>query len=171
MCSLLLRRLRSTLPGHPIRPRRGGQLLAQAVASSLAACSRAAHWRQRGSAIGASRGPQADASLTLPGAQAIVIELMREWQKSLAAGIRAMQRNGHLPLSLNVDEAAAALLAGIQGGVSIMLSTGQSTHLRAALDWLLCAWRTVHAGRLRAAQSRYAPSTHDDLARSPPSVA
>jgi hypothetical protein len=60
---------------------------------------------------------------------------MREWQKSLAAGIRAMQRNGHLPLSLNVDEAAAALLAGIQGGVSIMLSTGQSTHLRAALDW------------------------------------
>jgi AcrR family transcriptional regulator len=70
-----------------------------------------------------------------PGAQAIVTELMREWQESLAAGIRAMQRNGHLPLSLNVDEAAAALLAGIQGGVSIMLSTGQSTHLRAALDW------------------------------------
>ena len=55
-------------------------------------------------------------------------DLMREWQKSLAAGIRAMQRNGHLPLSLNLDEAAAALLAGIQGGVSIMLSTGQSTH-------------------------------------------
>jgi AcrR family transcriptional regulator len=70
-----------------------------------------------------------------PGAQAIVTELMREWQESLATGIRAMQRNGHLPLSLNVDEAAAALLAGIQGGVSIMLSTGQSTHLRAALDW------------------------------------
>ena len=69
------------------------------------------------------------------GAQAIVTELMREWQESLAAGIRAMQRNGPLPLSLNVDEAAAALLAGIQGGVSIMLSTGQSTHLRAALDW------------------------------------
>ena len=69
------------------------------------------------------------------GAQAIVTELMREWQESLAAGIRAMQHNGYLPLSLNVDEAAAALLAGIQGGVSIMLSTGQSTHLRAALDW------------------------------------
>jgi hypothetical protein len=38
-------------------------------------------------------------------------------------------------LSLNVDEAAAALLAEIQGGVSIMLSTGQSTHLLAALYW------------------------------------
>jgi hypothetical protein len=68
---------------------------------------------------------------------------MREWQKSLAAGIRAMQRNGHLPLSLNVDEAAAALLAEIQGGVSIMLSTGQSTHLRAALDWWIARRHTA----------------------------
>ena len=73
--------------------------------------------------------------LSTPGARAIVTELMREWQESLAAGIRAMQRNGSLPLSLDVDQAAAALLAGIQGGVSIMLSTGQSAHLRAALDW------------------------------------
>ena len=36
---------------------------------------------------------------------------------------------------LNLTGPPAALLAGIQGGVSIMLSTGQSTHLRAALDW------------------------------------
>ena len=62
MCSLLLRRLRSTLPGHPgpgIRPGSGGQLPAEAVASSLAACSRVAHCRQRESAMGASggRGP------------------------------------------------------------------------------------------------------------------
>ena len=78
-----------------------------------------------------------------PGAQAIVTELMREWQDSLAAGIKAMQRNGHLPSSLNVDEAAAALLAGIQGGVSIMLSTGQSTHLRAALDWWIARLHTA----------------------------
>jgi AcrR family transcriptional regulator len=70
-----------------------------------------------------------------PGARAVVTELLREWQESLAAGIKAMQRNGNLPLSLDVDQAAAALLAGIQGGVSIMLSTGQSAHLRAALDW------------------------------------
>jgi AcrR family transcriptional regulator len=70
-----------------------------------------------------------------PGARAIVTELMREWQESLAAGVRAMQRNGHLPMSLQADQTAAALLAGIQGGVSIMLSTGQSVHLRAALDW------------------------------------
>jgi AcrR family transcriptional regulator len=78
-----------------------------------------------------------------PGARAIVTELMREWQESLAAGIRAMQRNGDLPLSLDVDQAAAALLAGIQGGVSIMLSTGQSAHLRAALDWGIARLRAA----------------------------
>jgi len=69
-----------------------------------------------------------------PGARAIVVELMRRWQESLAAGIRAQQSAGRLPLDLDVDARAAALLAGIQGGVSILLSTGQSTHLRAALD-------------------------------------
>ena len=78
-----------------------------------------------------------------PGARAIVTELMWEWQESLAAGIRALQRNGHLPLSFNVDQAAAALLAGIQGGVSIMLATGQSAHLRAALDWGIAQLRAA----------------------------
>jgi hypothetical protein len=38
-------------------------------------------------------------------------------------------------MSFDVDETAAALLAGIQGGVPIMLSTGESSRLRAALDW------------------------------------
>jgi len=80
-----------------------------------------------------------------PGARAIVVELMRQWQESLAAGIRALQRGGQLPESLDVDQAAAALLAGIQGGVSIMLSTGESTHLRAALDWGITRLRTAGA--------------------------
>lgn len=69
-----------------------------------------------------------------PGARAILIELMRRWQESLAVGIRALQAAGELPSELDVDTRAAALLAAIQGGVSILLSTGQSTHLRAALD-------------------------------------
>ncbi|MEV8561681.1 TetR/AcrR family transcriptional regulator [Streptomyces sp. NPDC051917] len=69
-----------------------------------------------------------------PGARAIVIELMRRWQGSLAAGIRALQATGRLPADLDVDVRAAALLAAIQGGVSILLSTGGSAHLRAALD-------------------------------------
>lgn len=69
-----------------------------------------------------------------PGARAIVVELMDQWQASLAAGIRAMQAAGHLPPGVDADHRAAALLAGIQGGVAILQSTGRSSHLRAALD-------------------------------------
>ena len=69
-----------------------------------------------------------------PGARAIVTELMRQWQEQLARGMRALQANGLVSPALDVDRTAAALLAGIQGGVAIMMSTGDSTHLRAALD-------------------------------------
>ncbi|TDE59744.1 TetR/AcrR family transcriptional regulator [Nonomuraea mesophila] len=76
-----------------------------------------------------------------PGSRAIVRELLGRWQQSLAAGIRALQRNDLLPLSVDADESAAALLAAIQGGVSIMLSTGESHHLRTALDWWITRLR------------------------------
>ncbi|MER5518564.1 TetR/AcrR family transcriptional regulator [Streptomyces sp. NPDC002763] len=69
-----------------------------------------------------------------PGARAIVTELMRQWQRQLARGMRALQANGLVSPDLDVDRTSAALLAGIQGGVSIMMSTGDSTHLKAALD-------------------------------------
>ncbi|MFG3076606.1 TetR/AcrR family transcriptional regulator [Streptomyces sp. NPDC048225] len=69
-----------------------------------------------------------------PGTRAIVVELLRQWQVSLAAGIRSLQASGRLPDGLDVETRAAALLTAIQGGVSILLSTGRSTHLRAALD-------------------------------------
>ncbi|MFD6492873.1 TetR/AcrR family transcriptional regulator [Streptomyces sp. NPDC059944] len=80
-----------------------------------------------------------------PGTRAIVIELMRRWQESLAAGVRALQTAGSLPADLDVDRRAASLLAAIQGGVSILLSTGESTHLRAALDQGIDDLK--HAGR------------------------
>ncbi|MFJ8154379.1 TetR/AcrR family transcriptional regulator [Streptomyces sp. NPDC094468] len=69
-----------------------------------------------------------------PGARAIVTELMRQWQEQLARGIRALQANGLVSADLDVGRTSAALLAGIQGGVSLMMSTGDSAHLRAALD-------------------------------------
>ena len=78
-----------------------------------------------------------------PGARAIVVELMRQWQESLAIGIRALQHNGHLPPAYDVDQTAAALLAGLQGGVSIMMSTGESAHLRAALDFGITQLRSA----------------------------
>ncbi|MEV4035208.1 TetR/AcrR family transcriptional regulator [Streptomyces umbrinus] len=69
-----------------------------------------------------------------PGARAIVTELMRQWQEQFAHGMRALQAKGLVSPALDVDRSAAALLAGIQGGVAIMMSTGDSAHLRAALD-------------------------------------
>ncbi|MBO2447713.1 TetR/AcrR family transcriptional regulator [Actinomadura barringtoniae] len=69
-----------------------------------------------------------------PGARAIVGELMRQWQQHLAEGMRALQSNGLTSPSLDVERTSAALLAGIQGGVTILMATGDSTHLKAALD-------------------------------------
>ncbi|MEU6495061.1 TetR/AcrR family transcriptional regulator [Streptomyces sp. NPDC046984] len=81
-----------------------------------------------------------------PGTRAIVIELLRQWQDSLAAGIRALQAAELIPADIDADVRAAALLAAIQGGVSILLSTGRSTHLRAALDqWIADLRGTSHA--------------------------
>ncbi|MFE7036508.1 TetR/AcrR family transcriptional regulator [Streptomyces sp. NPDC057621] len=69
-----------------------------------------------------------------PGARAIVTELMRQWQGQLARGVRALQTNGLVSPALDADREAAALLAGVQGGVTVMMSTGDSAHLKAALD-------------------------------------
>ncbi|MBF8185235.1 TetR/AcrR family transcriptional regulator [Nonomuraea sp. K274] len=69
-----------------------------------------------------------------PGAQAVVTELMNRWQAEIAAGVRHMQTADEIDPGLDPDQAAAALLACIQGGVLIQLSTGRTTHLEAALD-------------------------------------
>jgi AcrR family transcriptional regulator len=69
-----------------------------------------------------------------PETQAIVAELLGQWQGEIASGIRTMQERGKISAELDVDRASAALLAGIQGGVLIMLSTGDLRHLEAALD-------------------------------------
>ncbi|MBO4270732.1 TetR family transcriptional regulator [Microbispora triticiradicis] len=81
-----------------------------------------------------------------PGAQAVVTELMRSWQAEIAAGVRHMRDAGEIGPDVDPDRAAAALLAGIQGGVLIQMSTGETTHLEAALDMGLAHLR---AGRAR----------------------
>lgn len=78
-----------------------------------------------------------------PGAQAVVVELMRRWQEHIAEGIRALVRTGRLPDAFDVDTASAALLAGIQGGVALLLATGRLTHLEAALDWGIAQLRAA----------------------------
>lgn len=71
---------------------------------------------------------------TTPGAEAVTAELIATWRDAIATGIHAMQEQGKMPDSVNAERAAAALLAGIQGGVGIMLATGDLTFLEAALD-------------------------------------
>ena len=69
-----------------------------------------------------------------PGAKAVVAELMGQWQGQIAAGIAAMQADGRIAADLDAARTAAAVLAGIQGGVVMMLSTGDIEPLEAALD-------------------------------------
>jgi hypothetical protein len=71
---------------------------------------------------------------TTPGAEAVTAELIAKWRGAIATGIRSMQEQGKMADSVNVERAAAALLAGIQGGVGIMLATGDLSYLEAALD-------------------------------------
>jgi AcrR family transcriptional regulator len=69
-----------------------------------------------------------------PGAQAVVAQLIAQWQAQIAAGVRNMQAAGEVAQDLDADRTAAAMLAGIQGGVVMMMSTGDVTPLEAALD-------------------------------------
>ena len=69
-----------------------------------------------------------------PGAQAVVVELMSQWQGDIKAGIVRMQAAGEITTELDAGRTAAAILAGIQGGVVMLMSTGDLTPLEAALD-------------------------------------
>jgi AcrR family transcriptional regulator len=69
-----------------------------------------------------------------PGAQAVTTALMTKWHDEIADGVQYMQNQGKVAARLNADRVAAALLAGIQGGVGVMLATGDLGYLEAALD-------------------------------------
>ena len=71
---------------------------------------------------------------TSPGAQAVTAELIAAWRDAIAAGIRTMQEQRKISTAIDANRSAAALLAGIQGGVGVMLATGDLSYLEAALD-------------------------------------
>lgn len=74
---------------------------------------------------------------TDPAAQAVTRSLLLRWRSDLATGVRAMQMDGTAPAALDPDRFAGAVVAGIQGGVAILLATGSSADLEAVLDLLL----------------------------------
>lgn len=69
-----------------------------------------------------------------PGAQAVTATLMQRWHDEITAGVRSMQGQGKVAGGIDAERSAAALLAGIQGGVGILLATGDLGYLEAALD-------------------------------------
>lgn len=69
-----------------------------------------------------------------PAVQAIIVDMYHRWEGALERGIRALQASGEASPSIDAQSAAATLLAGVQGGVMMMLATGTTRNLRAALD-------------------------------------
>ncbi len=69
-----------------------------------------------------------------PGAQAVTSALVQRWRAEIEQGVRAMQSQGKVEPDVDPSLAATALLAGIQGGVLILMSTGDIGYLEAALD-------------------------------------
>ncbi|MER6303896.1 TetR/AcrR family transcriptional regulator [Kitasatospora sp. NPDC001539] len=108
-------------------------------------------WRDKVVARYRAQGPSCPLHVALSelgsatsAARAVAGELLGQWRGQLAAGIRRLQDAGEVTPELDADREAAALLAGVQGGVLILLTTGDLTHLEAALD--------VGIARLRAAR-------------------
>ena len=83
---------------------------------------------------------------TDPAAQAVTRSLLLRWRSDLATGVRAMQVKGTAPAALDPDRFAGAIVAGIQGGVAILLATGSSAE-RARRSSLLSARHRAPCGR------------------------
>ncbi|MEV5150201.1 TetR/AcrR family transcriptional regulator [Streptomyces sp. NPDC052727] len=80
---------------------------------------------------------------TTRAAQALMGQLLGQWQSALRTGIQHMQDSGEVDRRLDADRTAAALVAAVQGGVTILMSTGAIGHLEAALDTTLTLLRTA----------------------------
>ncbi len=72
-----------------------------------------------------------------PAARSVTGRLIERWQSDLQAGITGMQQAGQIAPGLDATRTAAAIIAALQGGVTILMSTGSSRHLEAALDTAL----------------------------------
>ncbi|MBL7495692.1 TetR/AcrR family transcriptional regulator [Frankia sp. CNm7] len=78
-----------------------------------------------------------------PGAAEVVGALLANWRAQIRRGIEQMQAAGEIRQGLDADRAAAAFVAGIQGGVQVLRSTGRTGHLEATLDVLIDHLRGV----------------------------
>ena len=77
----------------------------------------------------------------VPGAAEVSTALLKQWQAYLRRGIVNMQERGEIAEGLDADQNAMALIAGIQGGVAVLRTTGRTEHLETVLDLLLTQLR------------------------------
>lgn len=75
--------------------------------------------------------------------------LLGQWQHHVRVGIERMQESGEVSRGIDPHRASGALIAAIQGGVTILLSPGSAGHLEAALDLCLDHLRTYDQLRTR----------------------
>jgi AcrR family transcriptional regulator len=78
-----------------------------------------------------------------PGSAEVISALLANWRAHLRGGIERMQADGQIRLGLDADRVAAAFVAGIQGGVHVLRSSGSTWHLEATLDALIDHLRGV----------------------------
>lgn len=74
---------------------------------------------------------------SVPGAAEVSTTLIRQWQDHVQRGIETMQANGSVSSELDARRTSAAIIAGIQGGVSVLQVTGRTDHLEAILALLI----------------------------------
>lgn len=72
-----------------------------------------------------------------PGSHAVVIELMRAWERALQLGIETMQTAGEIDPDQDSVALSKAIVSVVQGGVQALMATGDSSHLEAGLDLAL----------------------------------
>jgi AcrR family transcriptional regulator len=72
-----------------------------------------------------------------PAAQAVTRQLLEQWQHQVRLGIEQMRESGQISRAVDPERSAAALIAAIQGGVTILMATGSARHLESALDLCL----------------------------------
>jgi AcrR family transcriptional regulator len=72
-----------------------------------------------------------------PAARALTAQLLQRWEGHLRVGIETMQQTGEIDSRIDASRAAGALVAGIQGGVTILLATGEIGNLEAAIDLVI----------------------------------
>ncbi|MFE3170103.1 TetR/AcrR family transcriptional regulator [Amycolatopsis sp. NPDC059090] len=72
-----------------------------------------------------------------PAAQEVTGRLIEQWEAQVRAGIEAMREGGDVGADVDPERTAMAIVAAIQGGVTILMSTGSARYLRSALDLCL----------------------------------